>query len=595
MRQEHAKDLYDLYDQFIQEFLFDKRSILSDHKAILSHSSLQSVIQHFIDNFDTGNKSFDEKIEKQFQDADINTRLVFAHAEWLWAYSVKDITQETKKHYALRSTKLDPNQLNEGVFPVGFGSAGQWHTNNKYWEIQFLIYLIQHIHNKIEDGKIASLAEAKRWIEQVCLYHNYGQEVEGYELGNEFKKKLPDKKLAMCNILTYLGNPERYERIASNGHKQQIYSTFKGLINDEHYPEELNLDQKIFHIRQTIAEVSNSEDFDFYDSRFQNAWYSYGNENYDELQGLLYKKAIILYGPPGTSKTHGARKIGKAILTYHSLRKNRDLRQYLSGDNQHLEEKIHKLQLHPNYSYEDFIAGYQLKDGETRIEKGILFDICQAAEKDLGSSPEEDEYHVLILDEINRIDLSRLFGEVFSALENREQPIRLGIGGLTLAIPRNLYVIGTMNEIDFSLERIDFALRRRFLWFFYGFNEDILRSIIKEKNEVLNTHLKMEDEVNRFIQNAVELNERISTIPELGKKYHIGHTFFGEIVNIFQGYKEFENRSRLRKQLFRKDGPVQILWDLSILPMLKSYLGYIDSESSQQILSDLEKIYFREP
>jgi 5-methylcytosine-specific restriction protein B len=594
MKQENAKDLYELYDRFIQDFLFDKNSILSNHKDILSQSSLQSVIHHFLDEYEAGDASFDEKIEKQFRDADINTRLVFAHAEWLWAYSVKDITQKTKKRYAERSTKLESENLNNDVFPVGFGSAGRWHTNNKYWEIQFLIYLIQYLHQKIEAGEIKSLSEAKQWIEQICLYHSYGEEVNGYELSDVFKEKLRDKKLAMVNILTYLGAPERYERIASNSHKQQIYSTFKGLLSEEQNSKDMNLDVRIYNIRKRITELSNNKEIDFYDPRFQNAWYEYGTENFDELRGLLYKKAIILYGPPGTSKTHGAKKIAKAILTYHSLKKNKDLIQYLSGDHEHLEGRIHHLQLHPNYSYEDFIAGYQLKNGETRLEKGVLFDICHAAKDDLGSSPEHDKHHVLILDEINRIDLSRLFGEVFSALENRDQPIRLGIGGLALTIPRNLYVIGTMNEIDFSLERIDFALRRRFLWYFYGFNEDILRSIIEEKNEDLNTHLKMEEEVNRFIQNAQKLNDRISSIPELGKKHHIGHTFFGEIVNIYQGYKEFENKGRLRKQLFRKDGPVQILWDLSILPMLKSYLGYIDSESSQKILSELEEIYFHE-
>lgn len=92
----------------------------------------------------------------------------------------------------------------------------------------------------------------------------------------------------------------------------------------------------------------------------------------------------------------------------------------------------------------------------------------------------KDNYpNVLILDEINRIDLSRLFGEFFSALEKRDTDISTSVGGFIINVPKNLYVIGTMNEIDFSLERVDFALRRRFVWLFFGYNQDALKNIIK--------------------------------------------------------------------------------------------------------------------
>src|SRR5690606_24963416 len=136
--------------------------------------------------------------------------------------------------------------------------------------------------------------------------------------------------------------------------------------------------------------------------------------------------------------------------------------------------------------------------------------------------------HILILDEINRVDLSRLFGEVFSALEDREEKISLSVGGLTLSIPKNLYVIGTMNEIDFSLEQIDFALRRRFLWFHYVFNEDVLKQLVSKKNVQIHTKLKGE-EVNGYLQNCEALNAQLHSMRELGPPYVIGHTFFGEV------------------------------------------------------------------
>src|SRR6185437_11491814 len=95
-------------------------------------------------------------------------------------------------------------------------------------------------------------------------------------------------------------------------------------------------------------------------------------------------------------------------------------------------------------------------------------------------------------------------------------------------------------EIDFSLERIDFALRRRFLWFFYGFNTDVLLSIIRQKDSDFNTRLK-DTEIERFVNNAQKLNKAIKDLPELGQQYQIGHTFFGEIVNIYKSYKEINS------------------------------------------------------
>lgn len=91
MRQPHAEDIYLAYDKFITEFLFSKKSILSNHENILTTEALNNCFINYHDNFIEGARSFDDKITQQFKEADINTKLVFAHAEWLWSFSVDGV------------------------------------------------------------------------------------------------------------------------------------------------------------------------------------------------------------------------------------------------------------------------------------------------------------------------------------------------------------------------------------------------------------------------------------------------------------------------------------------------------------------------
>lgn len=592
MRQSHAEDIYQYYDRFIQGFLINGDSVLSNHTGVLTDQSISTCFLNYIDNYNDAKGSFDDKVSDQFKDADLPTRLVFAHAEWLWCFAVDDIKISTKKGYVRRITKLDDSDLITEIYPRGFGSAGQWHTNNKYEEIKFILILIRFIRQKIVLGDISMVQEVKDWIEYICLYQKYDTVNTNFNLPESFTDQLQSKSLAVSNILTYAGNPDNYERIASENHKNQILVSFIGLLSDDQRQnEDLNKDDKILLIRKELATLTNP-DFDFYEHKYAKVWnYSLTEEGFSEVQGLQYKKAIILYGPPGTSKTYTAKHLASALITYAFLKKRANVTKYFRETPDITTERIHHLQLHPNYTYEDFIAGYQLKDGNTVKTPGTLFDICAKAAADLGASVNNDMPHVLILDEINRIDLSRLFGEVFSALENRDQPIQVGVGDLKLTIPRNLYVIGTMNEIDFSLERIDFALRRRFLWFFYGYDKQTLWQIIRHKNQNLNTKLRMEEEMKRFIRNATALNRKIETISELGKKYQIGHTFFGEIVEIYKSYKEIGGYKSLKYQLFRADGATDILWKISLEPMLVSFLGNMELEVQNEILKDLKMIY----
>ena len=174
-----------------------------------------------------------------------------------------------------------------------------------------------------------------------------------------------------------------------------------------------------------------------------------------DIQSLLESNLqVILTGAPGTGKTYTARKVACEV----------------TGDDLDAEEQPHvqSVQFHPGYDYSDFVVGMKPKPvGKTvsfEWEDGIFKKFADKAKDD------PDHKYVFLIDEINRADLSRVFGELFSLLEeeyrypNNKKGITLP-NGKVLHIPENLYIIGTMNDIDRSVESMDFALRRRFAWY----------------------------------------------------------------------------------------------------------------------------------
>lgn len=590
MKRGYSADVQTLFDEFSESFILNGKSFLTKDEQDIAISDIDSCIENY-GQYKEGNRSFEEKIKEQFEfdDTDKKARLVLAHAQWLWAYSARDKTTQRKKEYTFNILRgVERDKIREDVYTRGFGSTGQWHNQNKYWEIQFNLILFKLLNKKVNEGAIDSLSGIKDYVESYCLKYKYSSDEEA-QFPEGVREYMPKNQIATANILLYIVKPEKYEPIASNNHKNKIVSSFQTLLDDEESEEDLNTDEKIFKIREAISKYTGDKDFDYYDAKLKKVW-NYGSLENDltEIQGLEYKKAIILYGPPGTSKTYSAFQIAEALITKNYLKDKSNVESFLNDQNDdekpsYISNRVHRLQLHQNYSYEDFIAGIRLINGNTEPQKGYLLNkVIEKAEKD-------DYPHVLILDEINRVDLSQLFGEAFSAIENREEEVDLSIGEFSLKIPENLYIIGTMNEIDFSLERIDFALRRRFLWYSYPFSKDKLREILETKFEKDPNPENLE----RFVDNTEALNDELIKLPTLGKRYQIGHTFFAEIADIYKKYLEINNKKRLQDKFYRSNGPANILWDISIAPMIRSFLGSMSEEDVKNHLEKLKTVFFK--
>lgn len=132
MKRNFLEPLYQSFDSFLSNFIILKNSIITSESNILTLQNIDEAIACFVDNYDDSNANFEDKVAKQFEHASPSSKLNFAHAEWLWYFSVGDISQWRKEDYIFRRIGIHAKDLQPHIFPITFGHAGQWHTNNKY-------------------------------------------------------------------------------------------------------------------------------------------------------------------------------------------------------------------------------------------------------------------------------------------------------------------------------------------------------------------------------------------------------------------------------------------------------------------------------
>ena len=260
------------------------------------------------------------------------------------------------------------------------------------------------------------------------------------------------------------------------------------------------------------------------------------------------KKQIIFYGPPGTGKTFIATQFSRYLISKYG-------------------GEYRLVQFHPSYNYEDFIEGIKPKlDSQKQINyessDGIFKEFCKKAQS------EKSRRFIMIIDEINRGNLPKIFGELLFSLEYRDfdKGLLLPYSKENFVIPGNIYLIATMNSADRSIALVDYALRRRFYFIELMPQRKILQKFLErsqppgvQKENILDFF----DKINKTISDD-----------NLGKYYQLGHSYF-------MTSDKLDNR-RLKR-----------IWDYAIKPMLEEY--YFEDPNRITELEDDLKAFSKEP
>lgn len=310
-----------------------------------------------------------------------------------------------------------------------------------------------------------------------------------------------------------------------------------------------------------------------YFKQFYNDYMNYKNEGSlmidsgivkDITKKLIKSRNIILRGAPGTGKSYLAKAVASQIIG-------------ISDEQLDSSEQFEFVQFHPNYDYTDFVQGIRPIIDENgnmgfKLKSGIFKTFCEKAiqaqnnifSDELVENHENDEKYVFVIDEINRGEISKIFGELFFSID----PSYRGITGAVKTqysnmesesdkfyIPENVYIIGTMNDIDRSVDTFDFAMRRRFRFIEIEANENIemLEALGDKKEEAT---IKM-----------ISLNDAISQVEELDSNYHIGAAYFLKL----------------------KDMSFEELWEDYLEPLLSDYVRGLFSE--EEIMESFKTAY----
>ena len=487
---EGIENVYGAAKKWVECALRNDDSLFTPGKAIWTRELLGELRECYLDSPDTSSRSFYDKLRDQLagrtpQVYQLMAEVLYAHFLIIWHTGM---TPTTKKRHIDETLEWSgqqiaiPKDLLEGLSP-GIAVIGRAYSRILPFMVGFLVEFV-------DQWKEQDSEKRQRLLDDPWEFKDFGSRLD---LKGALFKEGPNSHRPQREALLHLVFPDTFEGTVSVPQKDQIAAAkaFAHFVTDG----TSDVDRKVAQIREGI-EAERGEDFGFYDPDIRPSWDSnfnvppetappphpspsppLYNKDLDELADELFltepsdflreietlladKKQVIFQGPPGTGKTYVAQQLAN----------------HLAGS----KERVTLVQFHPSYAYEDFVRGFRpaLVNGQPGFElrDGPLRRAAKRAKCD------SNRKHFLIIDEINRGNLAKVFGELYYLLEYRDESITLQYQrdeNERFSMPPNLYVIGTMNTADRSIALVDLALRRRF--YFVEFHPDVepIRGVLR--------------------------------------------------------------------------------------------------------------------
>ncbi len=621
----------------------------NENCCILNKDSVQYLVDNFIDRGLGGKASFIDKIKMQLigdenfrpvysanktdeekKQIQKNAIKVLAHCVWLWrlvpsnakkSSTINSVKEILDLDDTLKNIKLEQNKF--FMDDVGIAKTGTYYNTNKPSEIAFIIKFLEkyinpsngtqeYINILLEEesdkgyGKV--IIKTAEDSKGKLLVLDKGSIIVNTLENNKNDKEDKPKSAAIFHALLHFFKPDDYEAIVSMGHKEAIVKTFSHLTSENENENEIKpeIDNKLKYIKKILIDEYNinETDFTFYHKKIVWLWKS---------QELNFFKNIIYHGAPGTGKTY---ELKEEIQNYIDM----------SGG----KEKF--IQFHSAYTYEDFIGGLRPDMKSTNglnliYQNGIFKQLCKEAaryelayyqttqsselledktvlkadsEITICQDKKEEKFTIkknipvlsqfppyfILIDEINRADLSKVFGELLYAIEDDyrgyENKFTLSSSAMETVntavcweddqayffVPKNVYIRGTMNDIDRSVDSIDFAFRRRFKWVEKKYEEDILREMLKNKTY---------NNIEEYIKSCNNLNNEILKISIADESFKIGHAI---LRNILKYTKSTTITKESKEKLFTNH----------IEPIIYNYLK-MDYGNEAKNIDEFKKIF----
>ncbi|WP_416150243.1 AAA family ATPase [Salipaludibacillus sp. HK11] len=545
--------IYDAAKKWKQECILSDKSLIWEEESVWTDSNLQRFQAIFVDNPDESGNSFDQKLQIQLENESQGVHkfvieILFIYYLFPHKGSASFATKK-KKLSAVASWGNIDLDFSQPIFEGlrhGLGATGTFYNTSKYFEISFLFKLIKQL-------KTMEPEQRMRILDEPWELKKVAEQVRSEQVG---------KRVQMLHVILHLLLPDYFERISSWGHKYQIVKGFPHLLTDVTTED---TDEQIYAIRKKSEETYPNEKFDFYNKDVLKQWKREKKEPSNKtnapeivkekpktnvpivdfdveplLEGLVFEntevilaqittaikngKNIILTGPPGTGKSKLASKI---------------------CDLYKVESMV--VTASSNWSTFETIGGYRPdREGHLYFNKGVFLQCVK------GNDTNQVKNKWLIIDEINRADIDKAFGSLFSVMtgdnvtlpfetkngksielkpQNKQQNVE--INDHTYIIPDAWRIIATMNTIDkASLYEMSYAFMRRFAFIPIGVPKGITTELINEYLNVWGMSMYSHADTLATIWSLINKYRKIgpSIIEDIAKHTNDGDDFTSAII-----------------------------------------------------------------